>query len=897
MQTTPVPDLIARVQTRLNMTGGALARTIGVSSGHLSSAKHGRYRLSAEVVDRLTRLADAEPAAPNPDLFEAPAPAPAPTPHHAPLAELEVEATSALAAAGIDLDHLDVDAGWKRKQNAPHIWYIADSGIGRTGAPWLMVCAGDAKRTGDVSTPVLVWKSWEQGDRATDADDLAQIRRDLDAARARHKAQDAERRAAAREAARATWDAASTECGSHDYLAAKAVGAYGIRRDGDALLAAVTDLDGIIYGVQRILPDGAKRFNGGASVAGHCHLIGTIGASGPIRICEGYATGASIHQVTGEPVACAFNCGNLEPVARAARARFRDRTIIICGDDDRHLADNPGTRHAHAAAAAVGGIVVIPRFSDPASAGTDFNDLMRAEGIEAVRAQLAVPAQQGRATDADGDTWPDPEPLADTLPPVAPFAFDLLPPALRPWIEDVADRMQCPADYPGVAAMVALASVVGRQIGIRPKAHDDWVVVPNLWGIVIGRPSLLKTPAMQEALHPIRAIEARARTEHEAAMERHAADELVREAQGKEAKTQIAKAIKERNAELAHALAREASEAVEPPTRRRYVTQDSTVEKLGELLSQNPRGMLIYRDELVGFLRAMDQEGKECSRAFYLEAWNGTGGYTFDRIGRGTVEIEAACVSIIGAIQPGPLRDYMLSALAGGSGDDGLLQRFQLAVWPDVGRNWINVDRLPDTEARRAARAVFERLDGIDPAAVGAHMDEGDGVPWMRFDPDAQVEFDAWRADLEHRLRADGIHPAMESHLAKYRSLAPSLALLIHLAGDPDAEPVSHDALLRALAWCEYLETHARRIYAPALTRAMTCAVELARRLPDLPDGFLARDVYRKGWRTLDIDGTALALAVLIDHHHLRAVEPEPGPGRPATRYRIHPALREAQAA
>lgn len=80
---------------------------------------------------------------------------------------------------------------------------------------------------------------------------------------------------------------------------------------------------------------------------------------------------------------------------------------------------------------------------------------------------------------------------------MAPFVADLLPDALRPWIADVAERMQCPPDYPAMGAMVALSSVVGRQVGIRPKRQDDWTVVPNLWGAVVGRPSLLKTPALQ----------------------------------------------------------------------------------------------------------------------------------------------------------------------------------------------------------------------------------------------------------------------------------------------------------------------------------------------------------------------------------------------------------------
>lgn len=99
-------------------------------------------------------------------------------------------------------------------------------------------------------------------------------------------------------------------------------------------------------------------------------------------------------------------------------------------------------------------------------------------------------------------------------------------------------------------------------------------------------------------------------------------------------------------------------------------------------------------------LEGLDKDGHEAARGFYLEAWNGTGRYTYDRIGRGTIDIDAAVVSMIGTIQPSRLAEYVASAVRGGSGDDGLIQRFQLAVWPDCPSRWRNVDRWPDTKAK-----------------------------------------------------------------------------------------------------------------------------------------------------------------------------------------------------
>ncbi len=78
------------------------------------------------------------------------------------------------------------------------------------------------------------------------------------------------------------------------------------------------------------------------------------------------------------------------------------------------------------------------------------------------------------------DIWPEPQPLPRGLPAVEPFDYDLLPDVFRPWVKDIAERMQCPPDFPAVAAMATLAGVVGKQVGIRPKRRDDWLVVPNL---------------------------------------------------------------------------------------------------------------------------------------------------------------------------------------------------------------------------------------------------------------------------------------------------------------------------------------------------------------------------------------------------------------------------------
>ena len=493
--------------------------------------------------------------------------------------------------------------------------------------------------------------------------------------------------------------------------------------------------------------------------------------------------------------------------------------------------------------------------------------------------------------------WPEPQALPDSLPPVEPFDSELLPEAFRPWVEDVAERMQCPPDYLAVGAMVAAGAVVGRQVGIHPKREDDWLVVSNLWGMAIGRPSLMKTPALQEILRPLDRLESGARESYEQTLRQFEADQMVAEAKKKNAQDELRKAIKHDRDPQEIALA--CVGAAPEPACQRYVVNDSTVEKLGEILSANPRGVLLSRDELTGFLRNLDRQGHEADRAFYLEAWSGTGSFTYDRIGRGTVRIDAACVSILGGIQPGPLSAYVRGAAQGKGGDDGLMQRFQLAVYPDVSPTWENHDRKPDLSAQNRAWAVFGRLDILDPASMGAALPDHQygGIPSLRFGPEAQEIFTEWRTELELRLRQGEDPPIIEAHLGKYRSLPPSLALLIHLA-DEGSGPVGTLALKRALAWTEYLETHARRSYSPALSPAAPVARALAKRIQrgDLKGSFTLRDAYRNQWSGLtDGDEVLLGIDLLEALGWVRGRE-ERTAGRPTVSYQINPRVLDKEA-
>jgi hypothetical protein len=492
----------------------------------------------------------------------------------------------------------------------------------------------------------------------------------------------------------------------------------------------------------------------------------------------------------------------------------------------------------------------------------------------------------------DPNDWPEPEELKATLPPVMPFDLLLLPKVFRDWVSDIADRMQCPIEFLAVGAMVASGAAVGNRAGVQPKQLDTgWVEVLNFWGAAVGRPGVMKSPALAQVLMPLRQLESAAQNAFSATQAQYEIDKMKYVADKKVIEAQIKKG--------ATILPNQLPVLPVEPQPQRYLVNDSTYQKLGDVLSGNPHGLLVFQDELSGLLMRLDTNGQEPARAFYLEAWNGQQDYTFDRMERGTVRIPRLCFSLLGGLQPSKLREYLRSAVYGGKGDDGLAQRLQMLVYPDISPKWVQVDRLPDVAAAIAADDVFKRLATLDPIALGARQHYPDSIPVFSFTEDAQVLFNTWWSKLENNLRSEEHHPALESHISKYRKLVPALALLNHLIIGGQGT-IGIDSLKRAIGWQEFLLTHATRAYAAVTSATMDSAKALSRHIERgaLKDGFTVRNVYRNNWSLLSsVKEAAEAVEVLVDLGWLRVAQDKQvngTDGRPTVRYFINPRLQAA---
>jgi hypothetical protein len=497
----------------------------------------------------------------------------------------------------------------------------------------------------------------------------------------------------------------------------------------------------------------------------------------------------------------------------------------------------------------------------------------------------------GSPANRKNEPWKEMLTLPKELPPIPDFPIAALPEPFRDWTADCAERMQCPPDYLGVSGLFAAGVVLGNRIGIAPKEFDDWIDIPTFWGVLVGRPGMLKTPALSAALSPLRVIEDEYHEAFQREMETFEAAKFVAETKKKKAHSSISKLKADESGE-AMRIARDAViGAGEPPKCRRLICNDSTTAKVCELAFDNPQGIGIVRDELMGLISTMESEGHDGDRELYLEGWNGTNGFTVDRIVRGTHRIPKLCLSIIGGIQPGPLMSLVRSVSRGGRGADGFLQRFGLIAWPDI-TEWEFVDRPPHQGAMDAYHQAFRYLNSLGPGEIGARPVANNKPFALRFSPEAQDAFSRWFANHERRIRRADEHPAFEGYLAKVKRLVISLALLHHLT-ERKFGPVALRSLEAALCLQTYFEAAARRVFSSLSQGPVVSAIQLARRLQghELPDGFTARQVERKGWSGLDSKESATdACEILCELNWLRE-EQRIGIGRSSLRYRIHPDL------
>ncbi|MCC7409044.1 MAG: DUF3987 domain-containing protein, partial [Phycisphaeraceae bacterium] len=573
-----------------------------------------------------------------------------------------------------------------------------------------------------------------------------------------------------------------------------------------------------------------------------------------------------------------------ESATKADWSPLAGRDVAILPDRD-----DAGEKYASSVAAILGklnppAVVRIARLSDrwpDLPKGGDMADVMALAGGdgESVKAAVSALADAAKPIAMEGDDdAADITGRSDAMPcgvePFKPFPVDALPEPMARFVGEVAKATGTDPAFAGLAALVVVAGCVGNRLAANVKT--GWTEPAILWGSIVGRSGSTKSPVLKLVKQPLVDRLKRDHEEHRKALTDHEA------------------AMREHEAKLAQWKQKSgmggitpAPTAPAPPTMRRTLVADVTTEKLGDLSSENPLGLIVVRDELASWVGSFDRYaagGKGADRSAWLSMYDADS-VTIDRkTGKGFIFCERAAVSILGSIQPSILRRLFGAA----EREAGLLARLLLVHPPERPALWT------EEELSNATAQVWrELLDGLldlEPT----HDENGNCRPWLvPLSPEARAAFIPWH-DRHEPERTAIENDDLAAHYAKLKGGCCRIALLfeaIHaatLARRPDN--ISGESMEQAIRVVDWFKAEARRIYAgmgeDETQRAQRKLVDLIRQIGSevTPRMLRQRSRQFKGVddATKALDG--LVRAKLGDWHY-----PPAGPqgGRPSQTFKL----------
>ncbi|GAA6147773.1 hypothetical protein NBRC116586_08350 [Pseudooceanicola nitratireducens] len=486
--------------------------------------------------------------------------------------------------------------------------------------------------------------------------------------------------------------------------------------------------------------------------------------------------------------------------------------------------------------------------------------------------------------------WPDPDPryLSEIQSPPPPLHIEsVLSPEWTHWIKGAAEATSAPPDYIFMALLTVAGSLLGNTRWAAPWV--DWEEPPILWTALIGTPSMNKSPALNAIISPLRSAERTRRTEAQKCHEawRQEADKAkIIEAAWKDA-------VKAATKEGSEAPARPKAADIGPePVLPRLAMSDATIEKVTAILAQQPRGVLVVRDELAGWVQSMSRYTSGGDRQFWIETYGGRS-YSVERMGRSPIDIARLSASVIGNIQPDRLRTQFLN-----SQDDGFVARV-LPIWPE---------RAPLTRPSADHRTnllptAIDRLLSLQMVRDAQGHYEPKRLP---FTPQAMKLLEEFR----HKVRAweDRSEGIMVSFTGKLHGLSVRLSLILTflewvVSDRSEPETISAEVFATASNLIEtYLLPMAQRAYAPA---AYSGKERAGRKLMALlhtrrATAISTREIQRAGRSGLQSkEEVDRAISALVEADILRSSEAPPSSrgGRPARKYSVNPAIFTADCA
>ncbi|MET0005348.1 MAG: DUF3987 domain-containing protein [Candidatus Thiodiazotropha sp.] len=673
---------------------------------------------------------------------------------------------------------------------------------------------------GDWSSEITEnWKA--KRDKPPSPTERMELTRQINETKQRIEAKRQQQYADATAKAMAIWNAAEPVNDDHPYLIRKGIKASGSRLYQSALVIPVWSGDELLS-LQFIAEDGSKRFLKNGRITGGCFIIGNLQGLEALCIAEGFATGATIHQSTGFPVAVAFNAGNLEAVARAMCQKLPDLPLIICADDDAETDGNPGVTKANKAAQAIGAKMAVPDFGDHRPRGvTDFNDMAALLGLEAVTKTIRG-ATKSDQNNIDG--WSEPLPLTATINP-EPYPLDALPESVRAAVEEVHAFTKAPIPLVASSALAAMSLSVQAHADV--KRAEKLQGPSGLFLLTIADSGERKSTCDSFFMQAIRDYEAEQleaakpmNKDHKAAMDAWEA----KRSGLKDKIRQLAKTGKPTHEEDS-TLFRLQQDKPEPPRVPRLLYADATPEALKWCLAKDwPTGGVVSSEAgLVFGAHGMGRDSIMRNLATLNQLWDGQDIATERRTTESFI-VHGARLTIALQVQEATLRDFFdrSGGLARGT---GFLARF-LVAWPESTQGYRPFSDPP--ESWHALALFNQRIAAILNQAVPIDDDGSLTPPVLSMTAETKAAWVMFHDAIEIELRSGGELYNVRDVASKTADNAARIATLFEIFEHGNSGAVVLDAFEGASRIAAWHLHEARRFYGDlALPEEQVNAVKL----------------------------------------------------------------------
>lgn len=378
----------------------------------------------------------------------------------------------------------------------------------------------------------------------------------------------------------------------------------------------------------------------------------------------------------------------------------------------------------------------------------------------------------------------------------SPFPYTLFPEPIARFIHETARALSCPTDFVGMAVLASASAAIGNGAILQLK--KSWETGCTLYCGVVAEPGSTKTPAINKALKPLFELQKRNFEEYQSKKIQYELERDHYELEYEKWK-QSAKSNKGNNVP-------EKPQEPKSPTTQQIITMDSTLEAIYEILISNPKGIIKVHDELLGFVKGMNQYRAGADRQFWLSGWSNEPLHV-NRKGKEVLEILRPFISIIGGIQPEVIEEFIKEGREGNA-NDGFIDRF-LFCYPDpVPSKWTNED-VSDEVIEEYCDAIFKLYYDL----------QADKPNIINLDSKAKEAFITWYDVTEEETLAATFPETLKGVWRKLKGLHPRILLIMHLlkwSYNPNKhnnEAIDEEVVIRTNYIMEYFKAHAKKIF------------------------------------------------------------------------------------